>query len=100
VHLFDGDVIWCYSKKSAVHSLQLAETKNLQFNEGQLADFENANENPCLIPLDELLNEAYSKDVSDLFPKYSLHRYFIVVLVNQKPIHQAGLSRYLAERKV
>jgi len=72
---------------------QLAGTKNVRFNEGLSADFHNAKDKPCLIILDDLLNEAYTKDVCDLFTKGSHHRNVSVVLITQILFHQGWYCR-------
>ena len=73
---FEGGIIWCYSEKAAVPTSQLvALRKNVRFNEGVPTDFGNAQSRPCLIILDDLLNDVYSKDVCDLFTKSSQHKY-------------------------
>jgi len=81
---FDGGIIWCYSVKTAVPHQQLAVLKKkIRYNEGVPADFENAHGRPCLIILDDLLNDAYSKEVCGLFTKGSHHRNISVILITQ-----------------
>ena len=59
---FSGGIIWCYSEKAAVPERQLAAlNKNVSFHEGVPQDFDNAHGKPCLIILDELLNEVIRK---------------------------------------
>ena len=48
----------------------------------------NAQGDPSLIVLDDLLNEVYSKDVCDLFTKGNHHRNISVLLLTQKIFHQ------------
>ena len=50
---------------------------------GVPADFNNSEENPCLINVDDLLKDAYSKDLCDLFTKGSHHRNISVILITQ-----------------
>ena len=86
---FDGGIIWCFSEKTAVLSRQLAALrKNIRFNEGLPDGFKNAQGKPCLIILDELLNDVYSKDVCNLFTKGSHHRNISVFLITQNLFHQ------------
>jgi len=47
----------------------------------------------CLIILDDLLNDAYSKDVCDLFTKGSHHRKISVFLITQNLFHQGKFCR-------
>jgi len=67
---FSGRIIWCYSEKSAVPRDKLTSLhKNVWFHEGVPQNFGDDHGRPCLIILDELLNEVYSKGVCDLFKK-------------------------------
>jgi hypothetical protein len=43
--------------------------------------------------LDDLLNEAYSREVYDLFTKGSHHRHISVILITQNVFHQGRFSR-------
>ena len=92
---FDGGVIWCYSEKTAVQSpTELPKKNNVHFNEGVSTDFfENARGRPCLVILDDLLNDVYSKQVCDLFTKGSHHRNISVILIIQNLFHQGRYCR-------
>jgi len=91
---FDGGVIWCYSEKTAVPSPTiLPKKKNIRFNEGVPADFDNARDRPCLVILDDLLNDVYSKQVCDLYTKGSHHRNISVILITQNLFHQLRFCR-------
>ena len=61
---FSGGIVWCYSEKSAVPRRQLASLHKdvVSFHEGVPQNFGNDRGKPCLIILDDLLNEVYSKD--------------------------------------
>ena len=59
---FSGEIIWCNSKSSIILYRQLPGKKHVRFHEGVPADFNNYGKTPCLIILDGLLNEYYSKD--------------------------------------
>jgi hypothetical protein len=48
-----------------------------------IPDFEEASDEPRLVVLDVLLNEAYSKDVRDVFTKGTHHRNISVILFTQ-----------------
>ena len=52
-------------------------------------NFANAGSKPCLIILDDLLNEVYSKEVCHLFTKGSHHRNINVILITENLFHQA-----------
>ena len=91
---FEGGIIWCYSEKTAVPSRQLSVMrKNIRFHEGVTKDFRNARGRPCLIILDDLLNDVYSKDVCNLFTKGSHHRNISVFLIIQNIFHQGRYCR-------
>ena len=88
---FDGGVIWCYSEKTAVPNKQLPVLKNkkkIRYNEGVPADFENPHGRTCLITFDDLLNDAYSKEVCGFFTKGSHHWNISVILITQNLCHQ------------
>ena len=55
--------------------------------------FGNEHGKPCLIILDDLLNEVYSKDVCHLFKKGSHHRNISVILITQNLFHQGLFCR-------
>jgi len=72
---YSGGIIWCYSEKSAVPRRELAPLhKDVNFHKGVPQSFGNEHGKPCLIILEVLFNEVYSKDVCDLFTKGSHHR--------------------------
>lgn len=83
------EIIWCLSEISAA-------PKELEgivtFHKG-IPDFENIPSEPKLLILDDLMREAYSPQVSDLFSKYSHHRMLSVLLVTQNLFHQARGAR-------
>jgi cytidylate kinase len=64
---FCGEIIWCYSEKSAVPHRKLASLHKdiVRFHEGVPQNFGNDHGKPYLIILDDLLNELYSKDVCE-----------------------------------
>jgi len=93
---FDGVVTWCYSEKTAVPHQQLAVLKKKILYEGVPADFENSNGRPCLIILDDLLNDSYYKEVCDLFTKRSHHRNISVIVITQNLFHQGRCCRNIS----
>jgi len=93
---FSGGTIWCYSEKASVPRQQLASLPNkdvIRYHEGVPQGFGNAHGKPCLIILDDLLNEVYLKDVCDLFTKGSHHRNISVILITQNLFHQGRFCR-------
>ena len=57
------NIVWCHNKNYDTHHL-----KNVSFVKG-VPDFDNAENVPTLIVLDDLLDCAYSTKVSKLFTK-------------------------------
>jgi hypothetical protein len=55
--------------------------------------FENPENVPTLIILDDLMDSAYSKKVSELFTQGSHHRNVSLVLITQNMFHQGPSSR-------
>ena len=92
-----GGIIWCYSEKSAVPRRQLASLhQDVSFHEGVPQNLGNDHGKPCLIILDDLLNEVHSKDVCDLFTKNSHHRNISVILITQNLFHQGSFCRNIS----
>jgi hypothetical protein len=71
----------------------LASLDNVSFHEGVPQNFSNEHGKPCLIILDDLLNEVYSKDVCVLFAKGSHHRNISVILITHNLFHQGRFCR-------
>jgi hypothetical protein len=89
---FDGGIIWCYSEKTAVPAHQLGKI-NIRYHEGVPENFDNAHGTPCLVILDDLLNDVYSQQVCNLFTKGSHHRNISVILITQNLFHQGRYCR-------
>ena len=87
---FDGVILWCYGE-NAVPSVYVG--RRIRFHEGVPDNFTNAGSKPCLIILDDLLNEVSSKEVCHLFTKGSRHRNISVILITQNLFHQARYCR-------
>ena len=79
--------MWCHSENNAPHHL-----KNVSFVKG-VPDFENPENVPILIVLDDLMDTAYSTKVSELFTKGPHHRNISLVLITQNLFHQGPSSR-------
>ena len=58
----------------ALFSIDSWPGRNIRFHEVVPAEFYNCGEKPCLIIIDDLLNDAYSKDLCDLIKKGSHQR--------------------------
>lgn len=83
-------VLWCYAEKAAIPTIQ---SDNLTFHKGIPDVIENIENVPMLIVLDDLMNEVYNSQISELFTKGSHHRNISVVLVTQNLFHQGKHSR-------
>jgi len=66
---FGGDIIRCYSEETAVPKLQLLPS-NTTYHEGVPENVGGGGGGKtCLLILDDLLKDVYSKQVCDLFTK-------------------------------
>jgi ABC-type dipeptide/oligopeptide/nickel transport system ATPase subunit len=91
---FDGEIVCCYSEKSAVPTDQLARLgKSVRIHEGLPTSISNPQGRPSLIIFDDLLNEVYSTQVCDLFTKGSHHRNISVILISQNLFNEAKHCR-------
>jgi hypothetical protein len=66
--------------------------KNVTFIKG-VPGFENPENVPTLIVLDDLMDSAYSTNISQLFTKGSHHNNISLVLITQNLFHQGPSSR-------
>jgi len=83
--------VWCYGEKSAVPSRHQLPA-NVRYNEGVPEDSASANGEPCLVILDDLLTDVYSKQVWELFTRGYHHRNISVILIRAGCV---GTSRYM-----
>ena len=81
------NIVWCHSENNAPQHL-----KNVSFVKG-VPDFENPENVPTLIVLDDLMDSAYSTKVSELFTEGSHHRNISLVLITQNLFNQISSSR-------
>jgi len=70
---FGGGMIWCLSEKTTVPERQQLSCKNIKYNYGVSENFGGDRGKPCLVILDDLLNDVYFKQVSDLCARGSHH---------------------------
>ena len=82
-------IVWCLSETSAA-PLELK--GQVTFYKG-IPDFKNDSLESKLIILDDLMRDAYSPLVGDLFSKFSHHRNISVILITQNLFHQARGAR-------
>ena len=57
---FKGGILWFYGESNAVPSVDVG--RKVQFHEGVPDNFANVDNKPCLIILDNLLNEVYTRE--------------------------------------
>jgi len=89
---FAGGIVWCYGEKSAVPSSHQLPA-NIRYNKCVPEEFGSANGEPCLVILDYLLTDVYSKQVCELFTRGSHHRSISVILITQYHNHQGRFCR-------
>ena len=92
---FAGGILWCYGERSAIPSRELTSLgSRVRYHEGVPKVFGSATGAlPSLLILDDLLTEAYSREVCDLFTKGSHHRNVSVILITQNLFHQGKHCR-------
>jgi hypothetical protein len=76
------NIVWCHSENNATLHL-----KNITFVKG-VPDFENPENVPTLILLDDSMDSAYSTKGSQIFTKGLHHRNISVVLITQNLFHR------------
>jgi hypothetical protein len=82
-------MVWYYSEKTAVPAKELDKIKKKIFYSHRMpTGFGHVQGLPSLIILDDLLIEAYSREVCDLFMNGSHHRNLSVILITQNLFHQ------------
>ena len=81
------NIVWCHSENNATHH-----PKNASFVK-VVPEFDNPENVPTPIVLDDLMDFAYSTKLSQLFTKGSLLRNFSLVLITQNLFHQGPSSR-------
>lgn len=83
-------IVWCYAERAAIPSIQ---NENISFHKGIPHSIENNGNVPTLVVLDDLMNDVYNSQISELFTKGSHHRNISVILVTQNLFHQGKHSR-------
>ena len=88
---FGGGILWCYGEKKAVPTVDVG--RIIQFHESVPENSTRARRKPCLIILDNLLDEVYSEELCRLFTKGSHRRNINVILITQNLFHQGRYCR-------
>lgn len=81
-------ILWCFAENSAKPDIE-----GVIFVKGLPKSFENEKYSNTLIVLDDLMNDAYNADVSELFTKGVHHRNCSVILITQNIFHKSSHSR-------
>jgi ABC-type polar amino acid transport system ATPase subunit len=91
---FFGGIVWCHSEKRAVPTKELDKLKKkITYCHDMPTRFAHVQGLSSLIILDDPLNEAYSREVCDLFTKVSHHRNLSVNLITKNLFHQGRHCR-------
>jgi hypothetical protein len=80
------NIVWCHSENNAHH------LKNVSFVKG-VPEFNNPENVPTLIVLDDLMDSIFSSKFSELFTKGSHHRNICLIPITQNLFHQVPSSR-------
>lgn len=88
---------WCYSEANAKPSLDCTSMRDkvsIEYHIGVPESFNNMNNEPILIILDDLMNESGSDvKVSEVFTRGSHHRNISVILITQNIFHKGAHAR-------
>lgn len=84
-------VLWCHAESNAIP--QNIKFKNIIFHQGIPDEFENFENKPILVVLDDFMLEGNSARVCELFTKGSHHRNMSVILLTQNLFHKGGFTR-------
>lgn len=87
-NLIFNRILWCYSETAAKPDI-----RGVEFHKGMPDDIEISHNGPQLLILDDLMSDAFSARVSDIFTKGSHHRNISIILVTQNIFHQGTHSR-------
>lgn len=82
-------ILWCNAEENAI---PINLRSNVEIFNGVPDNFDNTEDN-TLIVLDDLMMEAYNKNVCELFIKGSHHKNLSVILINQNVFHQGKFCR-------
>ena len=66
---------------------------NVRYNGCVPGDTGSANGEPCLVILDDMLADVYSKQVCELFTRFSHHRNISFILITQNLFHKGWFCR-------
>lgn len=81
-------IIWCYGEEHAKPSFS-----NVEYFKGIPDNFDNEENDPVLVILDDLMMGAFNKQICELFTKGSHHRNLSVIVVTQNIFHKSSHTR-------
>lgn len=90
-HLKLRKILWCNGIANAIPK-DIYRTNQIEILKNVPETFDNI-EDGTLIILDDLMTEAYNKNICELFTKGSHHNNLSVILVTQNVFHQAKYCR-------
>jgi DNA polymerase III delta prime subunit len=91
-----GKVHWCYAEANAKPTFSCAAVNQFDiiYHTGVPESFDNENNEPILIILDDLMSETGSDaQVSELFTRGSHHRNISIILITQNIFHKGAHTR-------
>lgn len=84
-------IVWCNAERRAIPD-NILESKSISILENLPESFNDLNDDTLII-LDDLMTEAYNKNICELFTKGSHHRNLSVILSTQNVFHQGKFCR-------
>lgn len=89
-------ILWCYSEDNSLRTQEKIipeQRSKIRYHKGMPETFDNDTDEPMLIVIDDMMSEATSTKVADLFSKGSHHRNQSVILITQNLFHQGNCAR-------
>lgn len=89
-------ILWCYSEENALRTQEMIDEqqrKKIVYHKGLPDSFENENNAPMLIILDDLMMEASSAKICEVFTTGSHHRNQSLLLLTQNVFYKGKHCR-------
>lgn len=83
-------IMWCFSEDNAKPEIDYVE-----FFKGVPSESDMMTGGPLLLILDDLMNQAYNQQITDIFTKGSHHRNISIILVTHNLFHKSPHAREL-----
>lgn len=90
------NILWCYSEDNALRTqnqINEQQRQKIKYHKGLPESFENPDDTPMLIILDDLMMEANNSMLCELYTRGSHHRNQSVVLISQNMFHRGAHCR-------